>query len=149
MALALYNGNEYLEGMLGSYRARVAPFNVTTATWARSFATCSTTPSPAPLILHASLAPTFAEVLPELSSPPDTLLQVADESGHPLLDGAVAYEEALAEGDPAGPPVDPSPDDLYILYTGGTTGMPRACCGASTTSSWPPWAAGRWAPGRS
>ena len=28
VALALYNGNEYLEGMLGSYRARVAPFNV-------------------------------------------------------------------------------------------------------------------------
>ncbi len=28
VALALYNGNEYLEGMLGSYGARVAPFNV-------------------------------------------------------------------------------------------------------------------------
>ena len=33
------------------------------------------------------------------------------------------------------PPVEPSPDDLYVLYTGGTTGCPRACCGASTTSS--------------
>ena len=28
VALYLYNGNEYLEGMLGSYKARVAPFNV-------------------------------------------------------------------------------------------------------------------------
>ncbi len=28
VALALYNGNEYLESMLGSYGARVAPFNV-------------------------------------------------------------------------------------------------------------------------
>ena len=64
-------------------------------------------------------------MLPELSSPPEVLLQVADESGHPLLDGAVAYEEALAEGDPTGAPVEPSPDDLYILYTGGTTGMPK------------------------
>src|SRR5271154_3158609 len=28
VALALFNGNEYLEGMLGSYRARLAPLNV-------------------------------------------------------------------------------------------------------------------------
>ena len=28
LALYLYNGNEYLEGMLGAYKARVAPFNV-------------------------------------------------------------------------------------------------------------------------
>ena len=35
------------------------------------------------------------------------------------------YEEALAASSPEGPPVEPSPDDLYILYTGGTTGMPK------------------------
>ena len=28
LALYLYNCNEYLEGMLGAYKARVAPFNV-------------------------------------------------------------------------------------------------------------------------
>src|SRR5665213_1555517 len=28
LALYLYNGNEYLEGMLGAFKARVAPFNV-------------------------------------------------------------------------------------------------------------------------
>ena len=28
LGLYLYNGNEYLEGMLGGYKARVAPFNV-------------------------------------------------------------------------------------------------------------------------
>ncbi len=28
VALALYNGNEYLEGMLGCYASRTAPFNV-------------------------------------------------------------------------------------------------------------------------
>jgi acyl-CoA synthetase (AMP-forming)/AMP-acid ligase II len=37
----------------------------------------------------------------------------------------VEYEAALAASDPAGPPVTPDPDDLYILYTGGTTGMPK------------------------
>jgi fatty-acyl-CoA synthase len=71
------------------------------------------------------LAPTLAEVLTTLDDPPAVLLQVDDDSGHALLPGAVSYEEALAASSPKGPPVDPSPDDLYILYTGGTTGMPK------------------------
>jgi fatty-acyl-CoA synthase len=28
LALYLYNGNEYLEGMVGGYKGRLAPFNV-------------------------------------------------------------------------------------------------------------------------
>ena len=67
----------------------------------------------------------MAEVLPTLESPPDVLLQVADDSGHDLLPGAVDYEDALAGSSPEDVPVEPSPDDLYILYTGGTTGMPK------------------------
>ena len=97
----------------------------TTATSARNCATSSTTPSPAPTISHASLAPTLAEVLPTLDAPPEVLLQVVDESGDPLLPGANEYEEALANSSPEGAPVEPSPDDLYILYTGGTTAMPK------------------------
>ncbi|HVB91488.1 MAG TPA: acyl-CoA synthetase [Acidimicrobiales bacterium] len=125
VALALYNGNEYLEAMLGSYRARAAPFNVNYRYVGDELRYLFNDAGARALIFHGSLAPTLAEVLPTLDSPPQVLLQVADESGHALLSGAVDYEEALSASSPAGAPVEPSPDDLYILYTGGTTGMPK------------------------
>lgn len=39
--------------------------------------------------------------------------------------GSVRFEAALASGAPTRPDVTRSPDDLYVLYTGGTTGMPK------------------------
>jgi fatty-acyl-CoA synthase len=125
VALALYNGNEYLEGMLASYQARVAPFNVNYRYVGEELRYLLDDARPRAMILHSTLAPTLAEVLPTLASPPEVLLQVEDDSGHALLPGAEWYEEALAASSPSGAPVEPSPDDLYMLYTGGTTGMPK------------------------
>jgi fatty-acyl-CoA synthase len=120
----LYNGNEYLEAMLGSYKARVVPFNVNYRYVAEELRYLLNDSQARAVIFHSAFADRVAEVrseLPNLS----VLLQVDDGSGAPLLDGAVWYEDALASSSADAPPVEPSPDDLYILYTGGTTGMPK------------------------
>jgi fatty-acyl-CoA synthase len=124
LALYLYNGNEYIEGMLGAFKARVAPLNVNYRYVAEELRYLLNDGSPRAIVYHASFAPLLADVLPSL---PDVavLLQVADDSGEPLLPEAVDYEAALAQSEPELPPVEASPDDLYLLYTGGTTGMPK------------------------
>ena len=124
LGLYLRNGNEYLEGMVGGYRARVAPFNVNFRYVEEELLYLLTDARTRALAYHAEFAPQVAAVrdrLPEL----EVLVQVADESGHELLPGAVDYEEAVRTAAPAsGMPV-PSGDDLFVLFTGGTTGMPK------------------------
>jgi acyl-CoA synthetase (AMP-forming)/AMP-acid ligase II len=124
LALYLYNCNEYLEGMLGAFKARVAPFNVNYRYVEEELLYLFRDAKAEAVIYHAAMAPTLAKVLPELPQI-RVLLQVADESGNALLPGAVDYDEALASASPDKPAIPLSPDDLYILYTGGTTGMPK------------------------
>ncbi len=78
------------------------------------------------MVVHSRFAPTLSEVLADLPGLA-LVLQVADESGHDLLPGAQWYENALAAASDQRPAWadDWSPDDLYILYTGGTTGLPK------------------------
>lgn len=124
LGIYAYNGNEFIETLLGTFRARVAPFNVNYRYVRNELAYLLADSGATALVYHAAFAPTLAEVLPELPQL-RTLIQIADDSGNALLDGAVDYEAAIAAASPQPPPVQPCPDDLYVLYTGGTTGMPK------------------------
>lgn len=118
-----YNGNEYIESMLGAWRARVAPFNVNYRYVKAELQYLLSDAGATALIYHSTFAPRVAEVLPDLPNL-RVLIQIADGSANDLLDGAVDYESVVASSAEP-PPVEPSPDDLYVLYTGGTTGMPK------------------------
>ena len=124
VGLYLYNGNEYLEGMLGAFKSRTASFNVNYRYVEEELRYLFGDAQAKAVIYHEAFAPTLAAVLPDLPEVA-VLLQVADGSGHELLPGAVDYETALASVSPDPPSPDCSPDDLYLLYTGGTTGMPK------------------------
>jgi acyl-CoA synthetase (AMP-forming)/AMP-acid ligase II len=125
VALYLTNCNEYLEGMLGGYKARVAPFNVNYRYVTDELVYLFTDARPRAIVFHARYASTLAAVLAALPERPSLLLQVADESGAPLLAGALDYDDVLAAASSAPPATRPAPDDLYVVYTGGTTGMPK------------------------
>jgi acyl-CoA synthetase (AMP-forming)/AMP-acid ligase II len=124
VALYLHNGNEYLEAMLGSFKARAAPFNVNYRYVAEELQYLLDNAQSKVVVFHSTFAPVLAEVLPDLPCV-ELLVQVPDDSGNELLPGAIAYEDLLAGSSAERPDVEWSPDDLYILYTGGTTGMPK------------------------
>jgi acyl-CoA synthetase (AMP-forming)/AMP-acid ligase II len=119
-----YNGPEYVEAMLGSWRARVAPFNVNYRYVKNELHYLLADSGATALIYHAAFAPRVNDVLRQLPKL-RVLIQIADDSGNDLVHGAVDYESIVASGPVRLPPVEPSPDDLYVLYTGGTTGMPK------------------------
>ncbi len=145
LAIYMQNRVEYLEAMLAAWKARVAPFNVNYRYVAGELRYLLADAGATAIVVQSTFAPTLAAVLPELPLL-RVIIQVADESGHDLLPGAVWYDDALAAA-PPGPPLGAtSPDDLYILYTGGTTGMPKGvlwrngdalieCFGASSTAT--------------
>lgn len=123
VALYLHNCPEYIEAMVGSYAARLAPFNVNYRYIAEELRYLLADSQARVVVFHSAFASTLDEVrhaLPELR----LLLQVDDGSGIALLEGAEWYEDFL-ESAPRLTLETPSADDLYILYTGGTTGMPK------------------------
>lgn len=124
LGIYAHNGPEYVEGMLGAWRARVAPFNVNYRYVKSELQYLLADSGATVLLYHSAFAPRLAEVLPDLPQL-RVLIQIADDSGNELLPGAVDYDSIVARGPADPPPVTPSPDDLYVLYTGGTTGMPK------------------------
>ena len=124
VALYLYNGNEYLEGMVGAFKARCVPLNVNYRYVDEELEYLFDNSDARAIVFHASFAPVLARIRSRLRKV-QLWLQVEDGSGQALLPGAVDYEQALAAAEARPPGPDLSPDDLYMLYTGGTTGMPK------------------------
>src|SRR5215472_12895 len=76
------------------------------------------------LIYQREYAPRVASVLPAM---PLLRHSIAIQDGSPAdvsAIGSVDYEEAVASGSPERDFAPRSASDHYILYTGGTTGMP-------------------------
>lgn len=125
VGLYLHNDPAYLEGMLGAAKAGAAAFNVNYRYVADELRYVLDDADTAAIIYHGHFAESLAEVLPRLRRRPELLLRVDDGSSDQLLPGALDYEAALAQSSPHRPEVDWLPDDLYVVYTGGTTGNPK------------------------
>ena len=124
VALYLTNGNEYLESMLGAWKAGAAAVNVNYRYTSDELAFLLRDSRAVAVVHHARFGPVLADALPRCPSV-RTLVVVDDGSGTAPLPGAIPYESFLA-GAPAGrASVEWTPEHRYVVYTGGTTGDPK------------------------
>ena len=106
----VHNGTEYLEAMLAAYKLRAIPINLNHRYVSEELRYHFDDASPGLVITEADLVDRVNE-----AGPPPHILVRGDD-----------YEAVLAASSPERIAVpDRSNDDLYLLYTGGTTGMPK------------------------
>jgi 3-oxocholest-4-en-26-oate---CoA ligase len=122
VASYLYNSIEYMEGVFATWKCGGAPVNVNYRYLEDELEYLLANSDTEILIFHGALGDRVAAIaqkIPTLKA----LFQVDD--GSPLIEGALRFEEQIEAYEPEPRQETPSGDDLYILYTGGTTGMPK------------------------
>ncbi len=119
----LHNSNEYLEAHHGICKTRGCPINVNYRYQEEELVYLLNNADAEALIFQARYAGRISAIRHRLEKI-RCLIQVADESNETLIEGAIDYERALATAVPM-PRIERKSDDLYMLYTGGTTGMPK------------------------
>jgi fatty-acyl-CoA synthase len=120
VALALYNGNEYMEAEFAAFKLRAAPCNVNYRYVEAELSYLVSNSQARAVFFDHALAERFGAVREGL---PDVQLWVHVGDGE-CPDWARAYEDLITESAPA-PRIERDSEDLWILYTGGTTGHPK------------------------
>ena len=122
IGLYLYNGNEYLEAHYGAFKMRGVPVNVNYRYLDDELVYLLDNADAEALVFHSSLGDRVERIRTRL--PKLKLLVEVDDGDTGRVEGAIAYESALASHDPM-PRITRLESDIYMLYTGGTTGMPK------------------------
>jgi fatty-acyl-CoA synthase len=119
-----YNRAEWMEAFLGCCKARLVPVNVNYRYVADELRYLFDDADLVALVYEADFGPRIQEIAAEVASL-TTMLRLDDGTGTIDTLGADDYEDALAAAADTRYDLERSPDDLYVLYTGGTTGMPK------------------------
>jgi len=129
VALFLFNGPEYLEATYAALKVRAVPVNVNYRYLDEELHYLLDNADAEAVVFHTSLGDRIAAVRERLplvrcwlavdDGPPE-----GGDTGH----GGEDYEEVVASAEPA-PRIERSEHDLTLLYTGGTTGMPKGVMG--------------------
>ena len=112
----MYNGTEFVETMLAAFKIRAVPINVNYRYVEDELRYLFNDADLKALVHDAEFTPRIASIrdgVPTLTA----TLEVGGDSDE--------YEKTLAQSSPERREIERSDDDHYIIYTGGTTGMPK------------------------
>ncbi|MEH0420708.1 acyl-CoA synthetase [Streptomyces sp. B21-083] len=124
LGLHLYNGVEYLQTVLGCLKARIVPVNVNYRYVEEELVYLYRDADLAALVFDAEFTERVAAARPRATSLRHLIRVGEPAPGAPELE-SVSFTEAEAAGSPERGFPARSGDDQFIIYTGGTTGMPK------------------------
>ena len=125
VAQYLYNGTEYLESMFGTFKAGLAPINTNYRYLDDELVYLWDNGDVVAVVFHGTFADRIEGIRDRV--PRVTTWLWVDDGAGPCPDWAIPYEEAAEAGtpEPVAGPWGRDGDHLLLLYTGGTTGMPK------------------------
>ena len=119
------NSEAWVTAMLGCLKVRAVPINVNYRYVEDELSYLIGNAELVACVFDREYAPRLSHVI-DASPKLRTLVHIEDGSGADLgALGSVDFEDAVAAGSPERDFPDRSDDDIYIIYTGGTTGMPK------------------------
>jgi len=126
VAAYLYNGPEYLESYFAAFKGGFAPVNTNYRYGPEEVTYLFDNADAEAVVFHAG----FTELLEQIKDrlPKVKAWVAVAEPGHPVPAWADDYDTVVAKVPaerPVRAPWGVSGDDLLLLYTGGTTGMPK------------------------
>ncbi len=125
VGLYMRNGTEYIEAMLAAYKLRAVPINVNYRYVSDELKHLFTDADLVGVIHHVSFTSQLEQIAPELEKV-GWYLWVDDDSGETAGDlPGTAYEAVMAAASGERDFGERSGDDPYVIYTGGTTGLPK------------------------
>lgn len=123
VAAYLHNCPEYLETYYACFKVSMVPVNTNYRYSGSELHYLWDNADAEAIIFHATYAPVVETIKSKL---PKVRQWYAVEDGTPLPGWAIPYESLVGDGaEQTSAPWARSGDDLMLLYTGGTTGMPK------------------------
>ena len=121
VALYLYNGIEYATAQYAAFKVRGVPVNVNYRYTDNELLYLLDNSDAEVLFFHSSLGDRVERVIGKADKL-RAIIGVDDGGAH--VDGALRWDDVVSSHEPAAR-IEGQPDDVYMLYTGGTTGMPK------------------------
>ena len=117
-----YNSVEYLVAQFAAFKARLCPINVNYRYLETELAHVINNSDSKAIVFQAEFAPRLEAIRDQLGDV-KLFLEIDDKTDH-HFEGAKNFTDEIVKTNPM-PIIERSGDDIYMLYTGGTTGLPK------------------------